>query len=104
MPIFAGIIGSVFTWLTSLFVIYLTKKAAMVTAAIVAISALLVTLVALFTTLLATIVAAAPSGSELAFSLLPSNTTPCLAAYSGSVIAKWAYDWNVKVIQYSFNF
>jgi hypothetical protein len=53
-------------------------------------------LVALFIGLLVIQVSLPPSG-ELAFAMLPPNTTPCLSAYASVVIAKWVYDWNRKI-------
>lgn len=85
----------------SIFALFLTKKAAQVTAVVTAMTALTAALVALFTGLLTGIQASLPAGGELAFALLPSNTTPCLGAYASSVIAKWVYDWNHKIIQYT---
>lgn len=101
MPIFVTLFTGIFSWFMSVFALFLTKKFAQVAAVVTAMTALTAALVALFTGLLTGIQASLPPGGELAFAMLPPNTTPCLGAYASAVIAKWVYDWNHKIIQYT---
>lgn len=101
MPIFVSLFTGIFTWVMSIFALLLTKRFAQVAAVVTAMTALTAALVALFTGLLTSIQASLPPGGDLAFAMLPSNTTPCLGAYASAVIAKWVYDWNHKLIEYT---
>ena len=103
MPIIVTLFVKIYGWIMAVFALFLTKKAAQVTAVIAAMTALTAALVAMFTGFLLSIQASLPPGGELAFAMLPPNTTPCLGAYAASVIGKWVYDWNHKIIQYTLN-
>ncbi len=101
IPWLAGLIGGLFTALFSYFAKYLSKRFA-VTVTVVSI---LVTVSAAFFVAInaligGIVVAAPPEVAAVAGMILPSNTEACLTAIATAQLLKWAYVWNVKVIQY----
>ena len=101
IPWLAGVLGSVFTGLVTFFSAHLSKRIAMTAAAVSAISLLTIGFYATLEGLVSAISYAAPSYvSQGASLVLPSNTQACLSAILTAYVARWVYDWNVKIIQW----
>lgn len=101
MPLLAAWIGSLVTSIASFFAQWLSKRVAMVAAAVVAISAFTITMIASIQALYAGIAYAAPSWLVIGWGwLVPDNADNCMAAYITAITVRWAYDWNTRVIQY----
>lgn len=100
IPVLAGIIGAVFTSLIEFFGKYLTKKVATVASAIVVIGTVTFAFIAGIEALFAGIYYALPSGMGNWTVFLPSNITVCISAIVTGEVLRWAYDWNVKIIQW----
>ena len=97
----AGVIGIIFTSVFSYFAKFVTKKFAVVAAAIVLISASTITFISLITGLASGLAVVSPPWLSTAASLVvPDNTAACISVIMTGRIARWAYEWNVRVIQY----
>lgn len=96
-----GLLISAFTALFLWFVQIFTKRLALVAAALVFIIGLTTALWAALEGLISGLTLALPSEFTQAIGLiLPSNTTTCVAIMVSASMLKYAYDWNIKVIQY----
>lgn len=95
------LLGSLLSAIATFFVQYATKRALIVVAVVAAISTLTFAFFAALVALLNTFLGAVPSQVSYAASwFLPSNATACLAAVVTAHALRWAYEWNVKVIQF----
>lgn len=93
-----GILGS----LAGFFGQWMTKKAAMGTAALASFAALTVGFWAALKALIAGVLVAAPAFCELSW-LVPSNTSACVAVAVSATVVRAVYDWhveNIKVLSY----
>lgn len=98
---FAGVIGIIFTSVFKYFAKFLTKKFAVTAAAIALIAASTVTFISLITGLANGLAVVSPPWLSTAASLVvPDNTAACISLIMTGRIARWAYEWNVRVIQY----
>lgn len=101
LPWLAGILGSLFTGIVGFFVQFFTKRLAIVVAGV----AIIVTLTAgLFTALeglLSGLTYIVPTEISAGAALVtPSNLTACISIIISAKMLRYAYDWNVKVLQY----
>lgn len=100
LPWLASVLGSLFSGVVVWAAQFLTKRLAIVAAAVAVVIALTVTfftaLQALVTGLGLVLPAEVLQGAAL---LLPSNTDTCLTAMMTARTARYAYDWNIKIIQ-----
>jgi len=97
----ATLLGSLFSGFIEFFAKYLTKKLAVVAAVIAAIGALTLGFFLSIYGLVSSIAYQMPPEISVAFSLvIPSNSMACVSAILSAHVFRWAYDWNVKVIQY----
>ena len=101
IPWLASILGGFFLGIAQFFLQWFTKRWAI----ILAVAAIFATLTATFFTAiqvaLATLVVAAPAELTLAAQLfLPENIDECLSALIAGHVARFAYEWNVRIIQY----
>lgn len=97
----ASLLGSLFGALIEFFAKYLTKKLAVVAAVVAAIAALTSGFFIAIYTLVSSIAYVLPPEVSMGLSLvIPSNAYGCSAAILSAHVFRWAYDWNVKVIQY----
>lgn len=101
IPWIASLLGSFFTALFTWLAQYLTKRFAIVAAAVVVVISLTV---ALFSALQALVTGLGlvlpPEVLQGAALFLPSNTDTCITAMMTARTARYAYDWNIKIIQY----
>lgn len=100
IPWLAGLLGGIVTWLIGFFAQYLTRRLAIVAAAI----AVVVTLTAAFFAGVHGVVSGLSSMSPPQFSVvlgfvMPSNAPACVSAILTTHTLRWAYEWNVKVVQ-----
>lgn len=101
LPWLASVLGGMFTaiavWLSQ----YLTKRLAFVAAGVALIIGLTATLFAALQALLVGIALSVPTEFAQGISMvLPSNFGTCIAIMVSARMLKFAYDWNVRVIQY----
>lgn len=101
IPWLAGLLGGLFTALLGYFGKFLTKKFAVVAALIALIVSATTAFIALITGLMASISAASPDFIGLAIQMVvPENAYACVSVMATARLARWAYEWNVKIIQY----
>jgi hypothetical protein len=101
MPLLATWIGSLVTSLAGFFATWMTKRVALLLAAMTFIVSTTGTFVAAMQGFASGVSLVAPA--ELGYALswfVPGNITLCLSAYYAARVCRWAYDWNIKVIQY----
>lgn len=100
MPILAAWLGSLFTSLVSFFAVVITKRVAIIAAVLTAVISVTAAFVAAMQGLFTAISYAAPAEINLAWGwLVPDNLDNCIAAVIAGHLLRWAYDWNVKVLQ-----
>jgi uncharacterized membrane protein YjjP (DUF1212 family) len=100
IPWLAGILGSIFTGLLTFLSQYATKRVALVGSFIIAVGVVTTGFFAVLEGLIQAITVVAPTGFLESFALfLPHNTTACISAILAAKLARWVYDWNIKVIQ-----
>lgn len=101
LPWLAGVLGGVFSSIFTWFAQFLTKRLAIVAAAVAVLISITSIFMALVYALAQGLSVALPADiATAAYLVIPSNTPSCISAYLTAVVAKWAYSWNVRVIQY----
>ena len=101
IPIIAGIIGGLFSSVFSYLATFLTKRFALVAAGIVLIVGVTTAFFASLSSILLSITMVAPPWYSLAVQLVvPDNATFCISAMLSARLLRFAYEWNVKIIQY----
>jgi len=101
IPWLASVIAAGFVAIFSWFLQFMTKRLALVGAAIVVVVALTTGLFAALEALVATIALAMPSEMAVATGLfLPANLTTCISVIVTAHLLRFAYEWNVKIIQW----
>lgn len=98
LPWLAVSIGTFFSGLLAFFAKFVTKRVAIVGAAIGVILTITATFIAAIEGLLVGIAYAAPDFG-VAFAFFPPNMSACVSAIITAKILKWAYSWNVSFIQ-----
>lgn len=100
IPWLAGIIGSGFAALFAWFMTFVTKRFALLAAGIAIIVTLTTSLYAGLVALVSAVVVQMPTElTDLVGLFLPSNLGYCISVYVSAHLLRWAYDWNVKIIQ-----
>jgi len=100
LPWLAGVIASAFAGLFAWFMTFVTKRFAIVAAGLVIIVTLTASLYAGLGALVATVAVTLPPSLVGHVGLfMPSNLGACVSIYVAARLARWAYDWNVKIIQ-----
>ncbi|MCL1478318.1 minor coat protein [Marinobacter sp. M3C] len=99
IPFLAGIFGSVILGLISFLAQFMTKRIAIAIAGIAAVVTVTGAFVGAISALVATIQFSFPD-YEYAFLFLPSNFQACFGAIVAAKVLRWAYDWNIKIIQW----
>lgn len=100
IPLLASLIGSVIAGLMQFFAKYFSKKIAVILAAITAVVAVTGVFVVTIEGMFAAIEYAAPPELSNVFLMVPSNFSACVGTIIGAKIIRWAYEWNVKIIQW----
>jgi len=105
IPFVAGLIGGLLTSLATFIATYIGKRFAMSVAMIALIVAATVAFIALLSALMTAVEYATPPNIGIAMGLfLPTNFKLCISTIITAKIAAWAYSWNIKIIQYRFDF
>lgn len=100
IPWLAGLIATFFISLFTFFTKFLTKKFAVVAVAITLITGLTAGFIAALNALTSAISFVAPPWYSLAVQLVvPENATFCISTILTAHLMRYAYDWNVKLIQ-----
>lgn len=101
LPWLAGALGGLFSALFNFFATYITKRFAIVAAALLVIAALTAGLFAALQALVAGLSLLVPeSVVTMGAFILPSNVDECASIAVAAKMARYAYDWNIKIIQY----
>lgn len=101
IPWLASVIGGIFTAVFAYFAKFLTKRVAVVLAAVALIVGATTAFIALITGLSNAISVTLPPYISLAVQLVvPENTSLCISTLITARLSRWAYEWNVRVIQY----
>ena len=101
IPWLAGVIGGLFSAVFSYLSAFLTKRFAIVAAAITVIVGITTAFFAAINALVTGLAIVAPAELSIAAGLVvPSNATACATAYITALIVRWAYQWNVKIVQF----
>lgn len=101
LPWLAGLIGGLFSSLFSFFTTYFTKRLAIVAAAVLVVVGLTAGLFAALDALLAGLVFTLPAEfTGMVGHFLPSNAVACVSIVTSAKLLRFAYDWNVRVIQW----
>lgn len=88
--------------IVSFFAAYVSKKTAQVVTALTLAGTVTAAFMAVLGSALGSIVVSAPSGLVAqGLALLPGNTNTCLAVVITVQVARWLYDWQTRVIQWS---
>jgi len=98
MPFLAALFGS----LAGFFGQWMTKKAALGTAALAAVAGLSVGFWVALKGLMAGVLVAAPVLCQLSW-LIPSNASVCFAVVVSATVVRAVYDWhvqNIKILSY----
>ena len=97
-----GFLASLLGSLAGFFGQWMTKKAAMGSAAVAALAALTFGFWAALKALMAGVLVAAPAFCELSW-MIPSNAAACVAVALSATVVRAVYDWhieNIKVLSY----
>lgn len=101
LPWLAGLVAGLFSSLFTFFASFVTKRLAITAAAVVLITTLTAGLFAALEALVATLTLVMPTEvSQVGGLVTPSNLTTCISIMVSARLLRYAYDWNVKVIQY----
>lgn len=100
IPWLASLLGGLFSSLFVWFATVLTKRLAIVAAAIIVLGAVTVGFFAALQTLISGLGLVLPAEVlQGASHILPANTSACVTAMLTARTARYAYDWNIKIIQ-----
>ena len=100
VPFLASVIGGLFTSIFTFVAQFVTKRVAIVAAALVLIAGLASAFYAAAMALISAISVTMPSiVVEAAGMFIPSNAVPVVSAVFAAKALRYAYDWNTKVIQ-----
>jgi hypothetical protein len=100
LPWLAGILGGFFTTIFQFFAQYLTKRLAVVAAAVTAIATLTTAMFASLSALTSSIAVALPDSIVIGAGLIvPDNAIPSISVVLSAHMIRYVYDWNVKIIQ-----
>lgn len=84
------------------FVSFISRKTAQIIIALTLSGTVTAALVYTIGTAISSIVVSAPTGFVASgIGLLPYNTAACIAAVITANLARWLYDWQLRVINYS---
>lgn len=101
IPWLAGIIGSLFTVVFGFLAKFLTKRFALFAAFVVGLLALFGVFLGVITSLLSGLSYVVPTEwTQYAGFVMPSNFKPCLTAVATAHVAKYAFSWNTRILQY----
>lgn len=101
IPWLAGAIGALFGTVFSFLAKYLTKRLAFVLASIVALTGTTLSVFTAVQAVMTGISVTFPAGLVQSAAMFgPGNLGECISAWFTVKVLCWAYDWNVRIIQY----
>lgn len=101
IPWLASVLGGMFTAIAVWLAQYMTRRLALVLAAIALIAALTAALFSALNASIAALSLAVPSQYSAGIAMIcPSNLPACVSIIITAHLLRYAYDWNVRVIQY----
>lgn len=101
LPWLAGILTSLFTGLITFAAAMITKRFAVIAAAVVLITTVTGAFMGAAYALVSTVSASMPSGISAGIGLfVPSNASACAGAVAAAYVLKWAYSWQVKILSF----
>lgn len=101
MPWLAAVLGGLFTKLVEFFGSYLTKRLAIIVAVLAAITTVVTGFLAAIRMAIESIsVITPPFLNDVAGLVIPENVPVLISILISARITRWAYDWNVRVIQW----
>ncbi|WP_027330241.1 DUF5455 family protein [Marinimicrobium agarilyticum] len=101
IPWLAGVLGSLMFSVVQLFAKYLTKRLALVAAAVVLTLGLTASFLLAIEGMINAVAPAVPDYFATAASwVVPDQTPAIVSAVVAARLARWVYEWNVKVIQW----
>ncbi|MCD8523940.1 MAG: minor coat protein [Saccharospirillaceae bacterium] len=101
LPWLAAVIGAAFAAIFSWLVKFFTKRVAVTLAIVALVVSATAAFVALITGLVSSLEYVLPPWFSLAVQMVvPENTTTCFSVIITARLARWAYEWNVRIIQY----
>lgn len=101
MPLLAGYLGTMLFGIASWLGAFLTKRIAILVAIISMVTALTAAFVVLIETAISALSVSMPPYLLIGASWVwPANANACIAAIISAYVARWVYEWNIKIIQY----
>lgn len=101
IPWLAGVLASLFTALFTWFLQFFTKRMALVLAAVAILAAITVAFFTLIQGVITGLSYALPPQFTVAVGwVVPSNAPLCVSAIMTTYFARWAYAWQVRIVQY----
>lgn len=101
IPWLAGLVATLFSSLFAWFMQFMTKRLAILLAVATTIGVIIATFFAIITSIVNSLKLAMPQylvdGAGL---VIPDNAMECATLYCSAWVARYAYDWNIKIIQY----
>lgn len=98
LPWLASVLGSLFTGVVGWLSLYLTKRLAIIIAAIAALASLTGAFVLAIEGSVAAFTYSFPIAANFGF-LLPPDLPVLIAAYASARVVHWVYSWNIKIVQ-----
>lgn len=99
IPFIAGAFSSIFIAVVNFFGKFFSKKIAVAIAGVAAVVTVTGTFIAAMAGLLAAIEYAAPDFGPIMM-FLPDNMAACFGTIISASVLRWAYEWNIKIIQW----
>lgn len=101
MPILASYLGTLIFGVAGWLGTWLTKRIAILIAVIGMVVTLTAGIIFSLESAISVLSQAIPNNILIGASWVwPSNANVCIAAIGSAKIAKWVYEWNIKIIQY----
>lgn len=101
MPYIAGLIGALFTSIFGFFVEHMAKRLAVVLTVVAGIALFVVGFFAAILAVIGGLNSVVPPGMSMALSwVVPENLPLIISTILTARVLRWAYEWNVKIIQY----
>jgi len=100
IPWLAGVLGGLFASLVGWLAQFVTKRLAVVAAAVTVLIGLTTAFFAALDALISGLVGVMPSGMAAFWGhFAPTNLDLCLSAFLAANATRWVYDWNTRVVQ-----
>jgi hypothetical protein len=98
LPWLAAVLGSLFTGVVAWLAQYVTKRIAILVAAIAALTTLTVAFVAIVQGAIDVLSFSFPIAANFGF-ILPPDLSALVGSYAAIRLAHWVYSWNIKIVQ-----